>query len=137
MSDTAVDPGEGPPAGAALRVLIADDDARVRDALGALIDDEPGMCLVGAATDAESAVALAQQGQAEVAVVDLVMPGGGLQAVRRLRQLRPPPLVIGLSSLGDRASAESMLAEGAARFVAKGSSDDLVQVIWEVARPCC
>lgn len=138
MSDAAVDPGlepQAPPA--TVRVLIADDDAGVRDALGALIGDEPGMCLVAAAADAESAVTLAQQCHPQVAVVDLVMPGGGLQAVRNLRQLRPPPLVIGLSSLGDRASAQSMLAEGAVRFVVKGAGTDLVQVIWEVARTGC
>ena len=65
---------EYPPArGRELRVVIVDDHAPVRDALTALLSTDPGLAVVGHATG-ETAVAVVQQRQPDVVLMDLAMP---------------------------------------------------------------
>jgi len=60
--------------GEEIRILAADDHAVVREGLRALIDTEPGMELVGEASDGAEAVGRAQAIQPDVVLLDLVMP---------------------------------------------------------------
>ncbi|HJV05468.1 MAG TPA: response regulator, partial [Actinomycetota bacterium] len=54
-----------------IRVLIAEDEPTVREALGELIDGEVALRLVGAAADAEEAIQLAQEHRPDVALLDV------------------------------------------------------------------
>src|SRR4051794_41296419 len=75
-----------------VRVLLADDEPALRDALSTLLAQEPSLALVGAAADADEAVSLAQREQPDVALVDVSMPAGGRpRAPRRGRRTPPPP----------------------------------------------
>jgi DNA-binding NarL/FixJ family response regulator len=117
-----------------VRVLIADDDQRVRKALAELIGDEPGLEVIGVVADAYAAIDFAQSTCPDVAILDLLMPGGGPHAARQLLEMCPSIRVIGLSALGDQASASSMLKAGAQRYLVKGAPGvDVVATIWDVA----
>lgn len=71
---------------AVLRVLLADDRAMLREALGAIIDREPDMQMVGAVADGQAAVEAAHLLLPDVLVTDLSMPVlGGIGATARLR----------------------------------------------------
>lgn len=116
-----------------LRVMIADDDADVRAALGDLVSDEENLLLVGSASDAQGAVRIALEEAPDVAVLDVRMPGGGVHAARELHRRCPGIIVIALSSYSDRHTAEAMLSAGAARFLVKGAPDsDLIATIAEL-----
>ncbi len=69
-----------------ITVLLADDQALVRDGFRALIDREPDMRVVAEAADGEQAVQLAREHHPDVVLMDIRMPGtDGLQATAQLQ----------------------------------------------------
>jgi DNA-binding NarL/FixJ family response regulator len=60
-----------------IRVLVADDEPALRGALAELLAQEERIFFVGAAADADEAIALAQREQPDVALLDVKMPAGG------------------------------------------------------------
>jgi len=122
MTDTTPTKGVQVPV-SRIRVLLADDDAGVREALADLISDESGIELVGVVGDGLAAVEMAQRMRPDVAILDVVMPGGGgIQAARELRDSSPRTKIIGLSSFGDGAMSAAMIKAGAVRYMLKGAS---------------
>jgi DNA-binding NarL/FixJ family response regulator len=67
-----------------VRVLIADDQRLFREGLKALLTTQPGFTVVGEASDSREAVAFARRYQPDVLLLDLNMPGSGLEAARQL-----------------------------------------------------
>lgn len=119
------------------RVLIADDDEVVRDALVDLVDGEPGTTVVAAAPDADEAIRLAEEHHPDVAVVDVRMPGGGGPAAcRGILRVSPQTKVIALSAFDRPGPRADMAAAGASRYLVKGLvADELLAAIAEVAAP--
>ncbi len=75
------------PAGPALRVVIADDDPRVRTDFTALLDLESDIAVVGTAADGVGAVEISTRLLPHVVVMDVRMPGrDGIEATRALRR---------------------------------------------------
>ena len=73
------------PESAPIRVLIAEDQALLRTTLAALLEAEPGMCVVGLAEDGARAVALAAELRPDVVLMDIQMPGlTGIEATTRI-----------------------------------------------------
>lgn len=62
-------------AGDTIRLLIADDQALVRGALGALLELEPDLTVVGMAADGAEAVRIAEELRPDVCLMDIQMPG--------------------------------------------------------------
>ena len=97
-----------------IRILIADDEPSVREALADLIATEPSLELVGMAEDAGQAAELAVAHHPDIAIVDVKMPGGGgPRATRNIRRGSPRTKVIALSAYGDRGPVLEMLRAGA------------------------
>jgi DNA-binding NarL/FixJ family response regulator len=66
-----------------IRVLVADDQAAVRDGFVAIIDAQPAMAVVGAAADGRQAVDLARRYLPDVVLMDIRMPKlDGIEATR-------------------------------------------------------
>jgi DNA-binding NarL/FixJ family response regulator len=115
-----------------MRVLIVDDVPAVREALRLLLDDEPGVQVVGEASDGDEALRLAQALAPDVVLLDLDMPHlGGLTATRALASQPNPPRVVVMYVYGADAGLRRLaLAAGAATFVEKGASlDDVVAAL--------
>src|SRR6476661_4442584 len=73
-----------------IRVVVADDDADVVRALGALIGAERDLELVGTASDAETVIQLAVSEEPDIVLLDVRMPGGGgLRAAREIARRCP------------------------------------------------
>jgi DNA-binding NarL/FixJ family response regulator len=73
-----------------LRILLADDHEIVRQGARALIERSPGWEVCGEAGDGRTAVALAEQLQPQIAVLDLGMPElNGLEAARQIKRALP------------------------------------------------
>ena len=116
----------------ALRVLIADDNDLVRNALRELIDSEDQFTVVALADGVDTAVAAMRDTQPDVAVVDVRMPGGGPAAVREILAVAPSTLVIACSAYDDAFSRDEMTAAGVVAYLVKGRDD----VISGLRRAC-
>jgi DNA-binding NarL/FixJ family response regulator len=103
-----------------LRVLVADDEAIVRDGLRAIIEVEPDLEVVGEAADGVETVAAARRLQPDVALVDIQMPVmDGVAATRRLVALPVPPRVLVLTTFDRNEYVYEALRAGASGFLLK------------------
>jgi two-component system, NarL family, response regulator LiaR len=120
----------------AIRVLIVDDHAIVREGLRTLLSEEPGLRVVGEATDGAGAVAAAADLHPDVVLMDLVMPEvDGIEATRRLREAGAPCRVIVLTSFADDRKVRDALQAGAIGYLLKDVlRPDLVQAIRAAAQ---
>ncbi|HXF57110.1 MAG TPA: EAL domain-containing protein [Actinomycetota bacterium] len=119
-----------------IRVLIAEDEPEVRDALVELLSTEASVEVVAAAGDADEAIALAQEHLPDVAVLDVRMPGGGgPRAAREIRARCPGTRLVALSAFGDRGTVLEMLRAGAVGYLVKGvPTDEVLDAIHRAAR---
>jgi CheY-like chemotaxis protein len=77
-----------------IRVLVADDDARVRSLLATLLQAMNGVASVVEAGDGAEAVELSRKEQVDVAILDLNMPRqDGVEAALWLRGMKPSPRI--------------------------------------------
>jgi DNA-binding NarL/FixJ family response regulator len=103
-----------------IRVLIADDHAVVREGLRAFLALQDDVEVVGEAADGEEAVSAVERLTPDVALVDLVMPGvDGIEAIRRMRALKPETRVIVLTSFVDEDKMLPAVRAGAAGYLLK------------------
>ncbi len=103
-----------------LRIALVEDNLDVEEMTASLLRlaGHQVVCTV----DGESAVALVQRQQAQVALVDIGLPGiDGLEVARRIRALRGPPAVvlIALTGYGDTRTREAAAAAGFDAFLQK------------------
>jgi CheY-like chemotaxis protein len=117
--------------GPRLRVLLADDHEITREGLLALLQDEHSIEVVGEAANGREAVALAEELEPDVVVMDVSMPlMGGDEATRRIKARRPQTRVIALSMYDERGMIEQMHQAGAESYVIKTApTDELLAAI--------
>jgi DNA-binding NarL/FixJ family response regulator len=114
---------EGSPA--AIRVLLADDDAAFVEFVRRLIDQQPELMVVGAAHDGLGAIELAEDLLPDAVVMDLHMPLlDGVSAVARLRHDLPHLCLIALTGDRDPELHRAVSEAGADAVLLKG---DLLQ----------
>jgi DNA-binding NarL/FixJ family response regulator len=103
-----------------IRVLIADDEAIVRDGLRAIVELEPDLEVVAEAADGGEAVELARKHVPDVALVDIRMPTvDGLEATRRLLELGSAPRVLVLTTFDRNEYVYEAMKAGASGFLLK------------------
>jgi DNA-binding NarL/FixJ family response regulator len=108
-----------------VRVLLADDDDRVRAALQELLEEDPTFVVVASVATGDEAVAAAARVRPAVALVDLRMPAGGEAVVRAIRRRSPATLVVVCTSVDDPHHRAAARDAGAAAYVVKGDADVL------------
>lgn len=118
----------------AIRVVLADDDATMREALALAIDSDRRFELVGQAATGPRLVDLVVDTEPHLALVDVRMPGGGAPACRAILEhsrLRRRPELVAVSADVDPRTVVMMLRAGATSFLGKGelgaSLPDLLQ----------
>ena len=118
-----------------VRVFIVDDHELVRFALRALIDDEPGLEVVGEAAGGEEAIEKVCESGADVMLLDMCMPGlGGTEVCRRVREKCDSVRVLVLTSFDDEEELFGVLAAGASGYLLKDSrAENVAQAIRSVA----
>jgi DNA-binding NarL/FixJ family response regulator len=120
-----------------INVLIVDDQPIFVDALRALLESEPGLCVIATAEDGEEALRLASTTEVDVALVDLSLPGmDGLETTRRLVDERPSLKVIAVSGRSEDSVERAAREAGATRFLLKGAlHDEIASAIVDAADP--
>lgn len=105
---------------ASIRVVVADDDEDVRAALTDVLVVDPRFDVVGSCATGHEVHALVDRARADLVLLDVRMPGGGVEAARVLARHSPPVVVVAVSASTDTSSAAAMLRAGATGYLAKG-----------------
>lgn len=115
----------------AIRVLIADDHALVREGTRRMLEQEADVQVVGEAGDGEETVKLACELKPDVAIVDIAMPKlDGIEATKQIKERCPSVTILILSAYDDDQFIFSLLEAGAAGYLLKSvRSRELVDAV--------
>jgi two-component system response regulator NreC len=119
-----------------IRLILVDDHDVVRTGLKTFLEKQPGLQVVGEAGSGEQAIAIANELNPDVIVMDITMPGmDGLEATRHIKSLCPECRVLALTVHEDKQYFFEMLAAGASGYITKhAAADELVAAIRVVAQ---
>lgn len=115
----------------AIRVLLADDHAIVREGVSYLLATQADMTVVGGAETASEAVALAMQKRPDIVVMDISLPGlSGIEATRQVRHACPSTRVLILSMHSSPEHVYQAFGAGAMGYVLKeAAGTELVNAV--------
>jgi DNA-binding NarL/FixJ family response regulator len=120
-----------------IRVVVADDQLLVRTGLTMILNAQPGIEVVGEATDGHEAVAVARELRPDVCLFDIRMPGiDGVEATRQLAGpgVEDPLAVVVITTFDLDEYVHGALKAGARGFLLKGAGPELlVQAIHAAA----
>ena len=118
-----------------ITVLLADDHPLVRRGFRRLLEDDPGLAVVGEASDGQEAVQLAKSLRPRVVLIDYAMPGmNGVAATRAILRNAPDTHVVVLSMHSEDTLVRQAIAAGARGYVLKSAIDlDLAGVVKRAA----
>lgn len=112
----------------AIRVVLADDHAAVRQGVRQFLETDEGMAVVAEATDGLEAVRLIRELHPDVAVLDIQMPGhSGIEVTRLVRAEQLPVGILILTAFDDEPYVRAVLQAGANGYVLK--SADAAEII--------
>jgi DNA-binding NarL/FixJ family response regulator len=121
---------------APLRIIVADDQASVREGLILLLDMLPDIEVVAAAADGEQALDLVAEHQPDAILLDLHMPVlDGIDATKRLSTEHPGVAIVILTTYADDTSVLAALRAGARSYLTKDADRaDIARALHSAAR---
>jgi DNA-binding NarL/FixJ family response regulator len=104
----------------AIRILTVDDHQLLREGIGAVLDDQTDMTLVGQACNGQEAIDSFRRLRPDVTLMDLRMPDmSGIEAISAIRSEFPNARIIVLTTYAGDVQAASALKAGAAGYLLK------------------
>lgn len=124
-----------------IRLLLVDDEARVRRGLRMCMSGEPDFEVIGEAEEGGAAVSLTTELHPDVVVLDLHMRGiDGFAAAKQIAESEPSARVVILSLQDDSGARREAFASGASAFVGKqegiGRLFEVIRGIAGAVRAC-
>jgi DNA-binding NarL/FixJ family response regulator len=118
-----------------IRVLLVDDHAIVREGYRRLLERDPGIAVVGEASDGQTAYLAFQTLDPDLVVMDISLPGAsGIDTLRRIMARAPQARVLMFSMHEEVIFAQRAFLAGASGYVTKASAPDtLVEAVHRVA----
>ena len=119
-----------------IRVLLVDDHPVVRTGIRALLQSAPGIVVIAEAKSAAEGLALVEQLQPDVLLLDMEMPEmSGVEVAKQLQAATSPVKVLALSAYDDIQYVRSLLANGAAGYLTKEEAPEMIiEAVRGVAR---
>jgi DNA-binding NarL/FixJ family response regulator len=119
MEETPDMQGETSPA----RIIITDDHVLIRDGIQAMLEDEPDLEVIGAATNGREALELCRKLCPELVLMDVRMPVmDGLEATRKIKRECPETSVLMVTTYESSDYLFEAIKAGAAGYVLKNAS---------------
>lgn len=114
-----------------IKILLVDDHELFRTGMRSIINNSPGMRVVGEAATGEEAVEMAAQIGPDLILMDVHMPGiGGIEATRKIVRRDPEMRIVAVTVLSDDPFPNQLLDAGARGYISKGCpSDELFNAI--------
>ena len=117
-----------------LRVVIVDDHTLFREGLATILEAQPDIEVVGQGGNAQDAVRLARDLLPEIVLLDIDMPGGGLEAARTIVNELPVIKIVILTASEEDDHLIAALKIGARAFILKGvAARELLRILRAVA----
>ncbi len=108
-----------------IRLLLADDQTLIREALAALLSFEPDMEVVAQVGRGDEVVRAAAEHDIDVALLDIEMPGmDGLAAAGQLHRVQPDVKIVILTTFGRPGFLRRAMESGVSAFIVKDSPPD-------------
>lgn len=110
------------------RIILIDDHHVVRQGLRSYLESFPDIIVIGEAANGEEALEKIELWLPDVAIIDLLMPGGidGIETTRHLRELSPHTQVVVLTAFTDDARVIAALRVGAIGYVRKDAAPEIL-----------
>lgn len=103
-----------------IKICIVEDNEYMREGWSTTLDDEPDLCVIGAYESCEDAFQSSEIGRANVALMDIELPGmSGIEGVRYLREKQPETNVIMATVFDDDRNIFDALCAGAVGYLTK------------------
>ena len=116
--------------GERIRIVVADDHPMFRAGVVASLAAQPDIEVVGEGASAAEALRLVEEHSPDVALLDIAMPGGGLNAARDITAASPATRVVMLTVSEDEDDLLAAMKAGASGYVLKGAAaSELVNVL--------
>jgi len=116
-----------------IRVLVADDHPLFREGVITSLRSVPDMQVIGQAENADEAVRLREE-LPDIALLDVTMPGGGIEAARKIASACPATRIVMLTVSEDEDDLLEAMKAGASGYVLKGvSARELAAVVRSVS----
>jgi two-component system nitrate/nitrite response regulator NarL len=113
-----------------IRIVVADDHPMFRAGVVSSLAAHPDFEVVGEGASAEEAVRLAEELMPDVCLLDIAMPGGGLNAAREITSGQPQTRVVMLTVSEDEDDLLAAMKSGASGYVLKGAAgSELMNVL--------
>ena len=117
-----------------IRIILADDHPIFRDGLVHSIEETGEFEVVGVGGSAEDAVALAFQHKPDIALLDLSMPGNGINAAKQIRDADTAGAIAILTVSEDSEDVTAAMGAGASGYLLKGvSAHELREILTKLA----
>lgn len=110
------------PATPRFRLAVIDDHPLVRQGIVETLSDDHAFDVVGAGGSADEGVAIARELQPDLIFLDVNLPGGGVDAARRIHAAMPRVKIAMFSFRQDLAIVRACLTAGACGYLVKGIS---------------
>lgn len=120
-------PAARPAGGGILRILVADDHLVYRMGIRSLLENEPGMKVVGEASDGASAIEIYRKLEPDVMLLDLRMPQkGGIDVVQTIRGEFPESRILVVTSYQTEEEIYQVLRAGALGYILKDTGREML-----------
>ncbi len=114
-------------------VVVADDHPLLRDGVVRTLLSQQGIEVLGEADSADGAVEQVIKAQPDIALLDISMPGSGIEAARRISEMGTSTRIVMLTVSEEDDDVAEALKAGAHAYVLKGvKAQELVDVIRDV-----
>ncbi len=110
--------------GERIRLVIADDHALFRESLARVLGQSPEFEVAGVASTADEAVGAVATHCPDIVLLDVAMPGGGIEAIRAICSAKCNTRVVMLSAHGYEHYVTSSLRAGAVGYITKTATVD-------------
>lgn len=101
------------------KLLIVDDHTVVRKGIQMIVSTEPSINVVGEAIDSQDAFEQVKALQPDIVLMDLVMPGGGLKAITKIKKIFPTTKILVLTTYIDDEKVSKAISAGADGYLLK------------------
>ena len=118
-----------------IKLMLVDDHDVVRTGLRSFLETQPGLKVIGEASNGLEALEQVKEIQPDIVLMDITMPDmDGMETTRQLKHLHPECQVLVLTVHSDKQYFMQMLASGASGYLTKqAAADELVAAIRAVA----